>query len=320
MVGTSAAIREVFKAIGRAAATDEPVLIVGESGTGKELVASALHRHSRRSSSPVRPRQLRRPARRADRERAVRPRARRLHRGRPDPPRALRAGRQRHDLPRRGRRVARFGASQAPPRPPAARIRARRRAPRSFGPTPGSSRRPTAICSKEVAEGRFREDLYYRLNVVRIAIPPLRDRPEDIAPLAEQVLRRLERKYGWAGLSLAPETRAVVEASPWPGERPPARERPGPSRDRRQGVAPSFPSTSRPSLKPPTPTFPRRAIRSRNFRSAPSWPRSSGGQSAGRSSPATATGPKPPSGWGSAAASSSTSSENMISPPGIAED
>src|SRR5205823_539730 len=46
LIGPSAAMREVFKAIGRAAATDAPVLIVGESGTGKELVASALHRHS----------------------------------------------------------------------------------------------------------------------------------------------------------------------------------------------------------------------------------------------------------------------------------
>ena len=52
LVGQSAAMREVFKAIGRAAATDEPVLIVGESGTGKELVAAALHQHSRRSAGP----------------------------------------------------------------------------------------------------------------------------------------------------------------------------------------------------------------------------------------------------------------------------
>src|SRR5262249_1559886 len=48
LVGRSASMREVFKSIGRAAATDEAVLIVGESGTGKELVAWALHRHSRR--------------------------------------------------------------------------------------------------------------------------------------------------------------------------------------------------------------------------------------------------------------------------------
>ena len=53
LVGRSAAMREVFKAIGRAAATDAPVLIVGESGTGKELVAAALHRHSRRGGGPV---------------------------------------------------------------------------------------------------------------------------------------------------------------------------------------------------------------------------------------------------------------------------
>src|SRR5205085_6100999 len=52
LVGQSAAMREVFKAIGRAAATDEPVLIVGESGTGKELVATALHRHSDRAAGP----------------------------------------------------------------------------------------------------------------------------------------------------------------------------------------------------------------------------------------------------------------------------
>ncbi len=52
LVGQSAAMREVFKAIGLAAATDVPVLVVGESGTGKELVAAALHRHSDRAAGP----------------------------------------------------------------------------------------------------------------------------------------------------------------------------------------------------------------------------------------------------------------------------
>ena len=52
LVGRSATMREVFKAIGRAAATEEPVLVVGESGTGKELVATALHRHSPRGDGP----------------------------------------------------------------------------------------------------------------------------------------------------------------------------------------------------------------------------------------------------------------------------
>jgi two-component system, NtrC family, response regulator AtoC len=53
LVGESAAMREVFKAIGRAAATDAAVLFIGESGTGKELAASALHRHSLRAAGPI---------------------------------------------------------------------------------------------------------------------------------------------------------------------------------------------------------------------------------------------------------------------------
>jgi two-component system response regulator AtoC len=71
--------------------------------------------------------------------------------------------------------------------------------------------------SKEVAAGRFREDLYYRLNVARIAIPPLRDRPEDIAPLAEYILRRVEGRHGWGELSLSPEAQTAIRERPWPG-------------------------------------------------------------------------------------------------------
>ena len=70
---------------------------------------------------------------------------------------------------------------------------------------------------REVAAGRFREDLFYRLNVVRIAIPPLRERPDDIAPLVDAILRRLERKYGWAALALAPESWDLVRRADWPG-------------------------------------------------------------------------------------------------------
>ena len=71
--------------------------------------------------------------------------------------------------------------------------------------------------TKEVTAGRFREDLFYRLNVVRLAIPPLRDRPEDIEPLAQHILRRLERKYGWDGLALSAEALAKVRNLEWPG-------------------------------------------------------------------------------------------------------
>ena len=70
---------------------------------------------------------------------------------------------------------------------------------------------------REVSAGRFREDLYYRLNVARIVIPPLRDRPEDIPLLAEHILRRVERRHGWGELSLSPEALSAIRERPWPG-------------------------------------------------------------------------------------------------------
>ena len=69
----------------------------------------------------------------------------------------------------------------------------------------------------EVAAGRFREDLFYRLDVVRIAIPPLRERREDVEPLALAILRRLEARYGWSALSLAPESLAELRRRDWAG-------------------------------------------------------------------------------------------------------
>jgi PAS domain S-box-containing protein len=67
-----------------------------------------------------------------------------------------------------------------------------------------------------VAEGKFREDLFYRLNVIPLEIPPLRERREDIMPLVEYYLDAINRKYGMAK-KLAPETRAILERYGWPG-------------------------------------------------------------------------------------------------------
>jgi DNA-binding NtrC family response regulator len=68
-----------------------------------------------------------------------------------------------------------------------------------------------------IAEGRFREDLYYRLNVVAVELPPLRERREDIPLLAEHIVRRLAQKYHWPNLALAPQAVQALCGQPWPG-------------------------------------------------------------------------------------------------------
>jgi DNA-binding NtrC family response regulator len=71
---------------------------------------------------------------------------------------------------------------------------------------------PTAV-----GDGKFRADLYYRLNVIRLDIPALRERREDIPELANAFLGRFQRELGREGLEFAPETRAMLEAYQWPG-------------------------------------------------------------------------------------------------------
>jgi len=69
----------------------------------------------------------------------------------------------------------------------------------------------------EVAAGRFREDLYYRLNVVDVRIPPLRDRKEDIPLLAEYFLQRITHKNGMARIRLSQEAVTALQSYQWPG-------------------------------------------------------------------------------------------------------
>jgi len=71
--------------------------------------------------------------------------------------------------------------------------------------------------AQAVAAGRFREDLYFRLNVLTITMPPLRDRPRDILPLAEHLLARLAVVHGRTNAALSAEARGVLAAYSWPG-------------------------------------------------------------------------------------------------------
>ena len=68
-----------------------------------------------------------------------------------------------------------------------------------------------------VREGRFRTDLYYRLQVVQIEVPPLRDRPDDVPPIAEHFLKRFSRETGRKVLGMTPEALRKLKAHSWPG-------------------------------------------------------------------------------------------------------
>jgi DNA-binding NtrC family response regulator len=74
-----------------------------------------------------------------------------------------------------------------------------------------------AALTEEVAAGRFREDLLYRLNTVEIALPPLRDRPEDIIPLARYFLERMALRYSRSDLTFSEGAIAKLRAHGWPG-------------------------------------------------------------------------------------------------------
>ena len=70
---------------------------------------------------------------------------------------------------------------------------------------------------KAVSAGRFREDLFFRLNVLAVAVPALRDRPADVAPLASHFLERLAPVHGKTGVSLDPAAFRLLQAYAWPG-------------------------------------------------------------------------------------------------------
>jgi two-component system response regulator AtoC len=216
LIGRSPAVREVFKLIGLAAATDAPVLIMGESGTGKELVAAALHRHSNRSAGPfirVNCRAL--PDRLVERELfehepgaftgADRQKAGRFERA-------------------RGGTILLNEVGELPLPAQAKILRVLQQC--EFERVGGAEilRTDARVVSathrdlgKEVAASRFREDLFYRLNVARIVIPPLRDGPDDIPPLADDILRHIERRHGWGEHSLFPEALGAIKQRPCPG-------------------------------------------------------------------------------------------------------
>jgi len=216
LAGRGPAMMQVFKTIGRVAATREPVLILGESGTGKELAANAIHRNSGRANQPfikvnsaaLSPTLLESELFGHERGAftgAVARRAGRFEQAASGTLFLDEIGELDVDLQAKLLRVLQTGRFE--------RVGGEEALEADVRLIAATNR----DLSGRIAEGHFREDLYYRLNVVTLEMPPLRQRREDIPLLADQLVKRLARKYDWPHLALAPEAAALLAARPWPG-------------------------------------------------------------------------------------------------------
>ncbi len=216
MIGVSRALQEVFKLVGRVARTDAPVLIVGESGTGKELVAKALHEYS-----PRRQKEMITINCGAIPENLLESELFGHEKGSFTGAIARRAGRFEQadggtlfldeigDMPLflqvKLLRVLQDGSFS--------RVGANEMLTTDVRIVAATHKK----LAEEVTAGRFREDLYYRLNVVEIKIPPLRDRRDDIPLLAEYFLQRITRKNGMARIRISAEAITTLQSHQWPG-------------------------------------------------------------------------------------------------------
>ena len=208
MIGTSPAMQEVFRLIERAGPSDKAILIQGESGTGKELVARALHQASRRADKPIvvincaaLPESLL--------ESELFGHEKGSFTGAINAKQGLfevadggtlfidEIGEMPGSLQAKMLRVLEDGSMRR-----IGSIKERRVDVRILAATNRSM-------SREVADGRFREDLYYRINVMSLELPPLRKRSGDIPLLVRQFLGT-----GW---EIEPEAELALEQYSWPG-------------------------------------------------------------------------------------------------------
>ena len=216
IIGASAGLREVLERVSRVAATDSTVLITGETGTGKELVARALH-----AGSPRARRAMVKVSCAALPEGLIASELFGHERG------AFTGALER----RRGRFELAAGGTifldevgELPPPVQVALLRVLQE--REFERVGGSEtlRTDTRVVAatnrdleEAVQEGRFRTDLFFRLNVFPIRVPALRERPEDIPLLAEYWASRYARTVGKGIRRIDESAMAALCAYPWPG-------------------------------------------------------------------------------------------------------
>jgi two-component system response regulator HydG len=216
IVGTSLPVQRLASMVSRVAAADATVLIEGESGTGKELVARAIHAESARASHPF-----------VGINCAALPEAmleselfghvKGAFTG------AVAAKKGLFEEANQGTLfLDEIGDTPLPIQVKLLRVLQEREIRRVGSTSPlridvrllaATNRRLEEL----VREGRFREDLYYRLNVVALRIPPLRERREDIPLLAAHFLTRAAKRHGRPVPTLSPEVMALLVDHDWPG-------------------------------------------------------------------------------------------------------
>ena len=212
IIGTSPAIQNVFKRIALVAPTSTCVLITGESGTGKELVARAVHANSPRRDKPFLPvhvAALNPNLVESELFGHVRGAFTGADRARPGLLVLADGGTvfldELGDIPL-GVQVKLLRVLERQEILPVGAVESQRVNVRIVSAT-------NANLTVAVAEGRFRADLFYRLNVYPIHLPALRDRPDDLPILAQHFLRR----FGDASLALSPDALRAIQARSWPG-------------------------------------------------------------------------------------------------------
>ncbi len=216
IIGEAPAMQEVFRAIGRLSRSNITVLITGESGTGKELVARALHRHSPRAVQPfiaintaAIPRDL------------LESELFGHERGAFTGAQATRQGR--FEQANGGTLfLDEIGDMPAELQTRLLRVLAEGEFYRVGGHTPiRVDARVIAAThqnlEQRVRDGLFREDLYHRLNVIRIQLPSLGRRREDISLLTRHFLSQAARELGVEPKILRPETESYLSGLDWPG-------------------------------------------------------------------------------------------------------
>ncbi|MDT8383723.1 MAG: nitrogen regulation protein NR(I) [Gammaproteobacteria bacterium] len=216
IIGEAASMQEVFRAIGRLARSKITVLITGESGTGKELVAHALHRHSPRADKPfialntaAIPRDL------------LESELFGHERGAFTGAQSARSGR--FEQADGGTLfLDEIGDMPAELQTRLLRVLADGEFYRVGGHTPTKVDVRIVAATHQnleqrVKDGQFREDLFHRLNVIRVHMPPLRDRQEDIPLLARHFLAEAAKELNMEAKQLDAETSAYLAQQEWPG-------------------------------------------------------------------------------------------------------